>query len=101
MNNIRLFYPGSLSPNFESKLNKSQAHYLVKVMRVKVDESFSLFNKNGEWSAEIIQIFKGIAEFRIVKKLLLFVSFLQNLLRLVIVHQIFFCNQNLPIMFSF
>tara|TARA_B100000686_G_scaffold49979_1_gene53618 strand:+ start:10341 stop:11051 length:711 start_codon:yes stop_codon:yes gene_type:complete len=69
MNNIRLFYPESLSPNFESKLNKSQSHYLVKVMRVKVDESFSLFNKNGEWSAEIIQIFKGIAEFRIVKKL--------------------------------
>ena len=68
MNNIRLFYAESLSLNFESKLNKSQSHYLVKVMRIKVGGFFSLFNKNGEWSAEIIQIFKGIVKFRAIKK---------------------------------
>ena len=59
MSNIRLFFPESLSFNFKSTLNKSQSHYLTKVMRVKIDESFSLFNKNGEWSAKINKISKG------------------------------------------
>ena len=50
MSNIRLFFPESLSLNFISKLDKSQSHYLTKVMRIKIGESFSLFNKNEEWS---------------------------------------------------
>ena len=45
MNNIRLFFPEILSLNLSSKLDKSQSHYLSTVMRVKVGESFSLFNK--------------------------------------------------------
>jgi len=69
MSNIRLFFPESLSLNFESKLNKSQSHYLTKVMRIKIGESFSLFNKNGEWLAKINQISKGIVEFCIIEKL--------------------------------
>jgi len=69
MNNIRLYFPESLSINFKSKLNKSQSHYLTKVMRVKIGESFSLFNNNGEWSANINQISKGIVEFSVIKKL--------------------------------
>ena len=40
MNNIRLFFSEGLSLNFESKLNKSQSHYLTKVMRIKVSEKF-------------------------------------------------------------
>ena len=69
MSNIRLFFPESLSPNFESKLDKLQSHYLTKVMRIKIGESFSLFNKNGEWSAKINQISKGIVEFIVQEKL--------------------------------
>ena len=69
MSNIRLFFPESLSLNFESKLDKSQSHYLTKVMRIKIGESFSLFNKNGEWSAKINQISKGIVEFSVIEKL--------------------------------
>ena len=69
MSNIRLFYPESLSINLESKLNKSQSHYIAKVMRIKIGESFSLFNKNGEWLAKINQISKGIVEFCIIEKL--------------------------------
>jgi len=34
----------SLSLNLTAKLNKSQSHYVNKVMRVKVSEVFSLFN---------------------------------------------------------
>ena len=69
MSNIRIFYPESLSHNLVSKLNKSQYHYLTKVMRIKIGESFSLFNKNEEWLAKINQISKGIVEFSVIEKL--------------------------------
>ena len=69
MSKVRLFFAKSLSLNLSSKLNKSQSHYLAKVMRVKVGESFSLFNKSGEWEAKINEILKGIVEFTVLKKL--------------------------------
>ena len=69
MSNVRLFFAKSLSLNLSSKLNKSQSHYLAKVMRVKVGESFSLFNQSGEWEAKINEILKGIVEFIVLKKL--------------------------------
>ena len=48
MGNIRLFFSKSLSINLTTKLDKSQSHYVNKVMRVKVNETFSLFNSGGE-----------------------------------------------------
>jgi len=63
MSNIRLFYLGSLSLNLNDRLNKLQSHYINKVMRVKIKESFSLFNENGEWEAKITRISNGIVEF--------------------------------------
>ena len=69
MSNIRLFFSESLSINLESKLNKSQSHYLAKVMRIKIGDNFSLFNSNGEWLAKILDISKGIVEFIIIEKL--------------------------------
>ena len=69
MSNVRLFFAKSLSLNLSSKLNESQSHYLAKVMRVKVGESFSLFNQSGEWEAKINEILKGIVEFTVLKKL--------------------------------
>ena len=69
MSNVRLFFAKSLSLNLSSKLNKPQSHYLAKVMRVKVGESFSLFNQSGEWEAKINEILKGIVEFTVLKKL--------------------------------
>ena len=53
MSNIRLFFKESLSLNLILKLDKSQSHYLSKVMRVKIGQSFSLFNQSGEWEAKI------------------------------------------------
>jgi 16S rRNA (uracil1498-N3)-methyltransferase len=50
------------------KLDKSQSHYLVKVMRVKENEVFSLFNKNGEWEAKILGISKNVVEFKTIKQ---------------------------------
>ncbi|MDC0163356.1 16S rRNA (uracil(1498)-N(3))-methyltransferase [Candidatus Pelagibacter sp.] len=69
MSNIRLFFSANILLNSNYKLDKSQSHYLTKVMRVKVGESFSLFNKNGEWKGKIYQISKSIVEFSIIEKL--------------------------------
>ncbi len=69
MSNIRLFFPESLSTNLTLKLDKSQSHYLIKVMRMNIDKNFSLFNQNGEWEAKINKITKGIVEFSITKKI--------------------------------
>ena len=69
MSNIRLFFSESLSINLESELNKSQSHYLTKVMRIKIGYNFSLFNSNGEWLAKILDISKGIVKFIIIEKL--------------------------------
>ena len=51
------------------KLDKPQSHYLTKVMRIKENEVFSLFNKNGEWEAKILSISKSIVEFKTTKQL--------------------------------
>ena len=69
MSNIRLFFPESLSLNLKAKLDKSQSHYVNKVMRVKVNETFSLFNEKGEWEAKIKEILNGIVEFNITNQL--------------------------------
>ena len=69
MSNIRLFFSASLSADMIDQLDKSQSHYLTKVMRVKENEVFSLFNKNGEWEAKIIGISKNIVEFKTIKLL--------------------------------
>ncbi len=69
MSNIRLFYEKSLSLNLNSTLDKSQSHYLSKVMRINIGKSFSLFNQSGEWEAKVENINKGTVEFSIIKKL--------------------------------
>ena len=69
MSNIRLFFPENLSLNLTAKLDKSQSHYVNKVMRVKVNETFSLFNESVEWEAKIKEISKRIVGFIITKQL--------------------------------
>ena len=69
MSNIRLFFSDTLSADMIDKLDKNQSHYLSKVMRVKENEVFSLFNKEGEWEAKVLGIFKNIVEFKIIKQL--------------------------------
>jgi 16S rRNA (uracil1498-N3)-methyltransferase len=69
MSNIRLFFPESLSINLTAKLDKSQSHYVNKVMRIKVNEVFSLFNSSGEWEAKILDTSKNVIEFNITKQL--------------------------------
>ncbi len=69
MSNIRLFFSETLSANMTGKLDKSQSHYVNKVMRIKKNEVFSLFNSEGEWEAKILNISKSIVEFKLIKQL--------------------------------
>ena len=69
MGNIRLFFSNSITTGMTDMLDKSQSHYLNKVMRVKENELFSLFNNGGEWEAKILKISKGLVEFEIIKQL--------------------------------
>ena len=69
MSNIRLFFSNTLSANMTDKLDKPQSHYLVKVMRIKENEFFSLFNSYGEWEAKVLEILKGIVQFKIIKQI--------------------------------
>tara|TARA_Y100001935_G_C17128176_1_gene419187 strand:+ start:55 stop:756 length:702 start_codon:yes stop_codon:yes gene_type:complete len=69
MSNIRLFYPRSLYINLSGKLNKDQSKYLILVMRLNIDQEFSLFNKLGEWRSKIVSIDKGIVEFEVRKQI--------------------------------
>jgi len=69
MSNIRLFFKESLSLNLVSKLDKSQSHYISKVMRIKENEIFSIFNSSGEWEAKILNITKNIVEFEITNQI--------------------------------
>jgi len=69
MSNIRLFYRESLSLNLTATLDKLQSHYVSKVMRIKENEVFSLFNSGGEWEAKILGISKSIVEFNVTKQL--------------------------------
>ena len=69
MSNIRLFFSAALSTDMIDKLDKSQSHYLNKVMRVKENEVFSLFNSNGEWEAKVLSISKSIIKFKTTKQI--------------------------------
>ena len=69
MSNIRLFFSSILINEMADRLDKSQSHYLTKVMRLKENQVFSLFNENGEWEAKILEVTKGIVEFKIIKQL--------------------------------
>jgi len=69
MSNIRLFFNESLYINLKSKLDKTQSHYIHKVMRIKEGQNFSLFNQSGEFEVKVENIIRGIVEFSVEKKL--------------------------------
>ena len=69
MNNLRLFYQKKLSANLTGNLDKKQSHYVNKVMRLKENDKFNVFNESGEWVAKINKILKGLIQFKIMKQL--------------------------------
>ena len=69
MNNLRLFYQKNLSDNLIGNLDKKQSHYVNKVMRLRENDEFNIFNESGEWIAQIKKINKTGIEFQIIKQL--------------------------------
>ena len=69
MNNIRLFYQKKISNNLIGNLDKKQSHYVNKVMRLKENDEFNIFNESGEWVAKIKKVNKSGIEFQIIKQI--------------------------------
>ena len=66
---IRLYYPGKLSLKNPIKLENKQVHYLINVMRKKIDDSILVFNSvNGEFLGNILEIYKNTVIIDIIKK---------------------------------
>ena len=67
---IRLYFPGKLSLEGPVKLENKQVHYLINVMRKKIDDSILVFNGvNGEFLAKISEIYKNTIIIDIIKKI--------------------------------
>ena len=67
---IRLYFPGKLSLEYPVKLENKQVHYLINVMRKKIDDSILVFNSvNGEYLAKISEIYKNTIIVDIIKKI--------------------------------
>ena len=66
---IRLYFPGQISLKSPVKLENKQVHYLINVMRKKIDDSILVFNGvNGEFLAKISEIYKNTIIIDIIKK---------------------------------
>ena len=67
---IRIYFPGKLSLKSQVKLENKQVHYLINVMRKKIDDSILVFNSvNGEFLAKISEIYKNTIIIDIIKKI--------------------------------
>ena len=67
---IRLYFPGKISLKSSVKLENKQFHYLINVMRKKIDDSILVFNNvNGEFLAKISEINKNTIIIDIIKKI--------------------------------
>ena len=67
---IRLYFPGEISLKIPVKLENKQVHYLINVMRKKIDDSILVFNSvNGEFLAKISEIYKNTIIIDIIKKI--------------------------------
>jgi len=66
---IRLYFSDKIKSDLVSQLTKEQSHYLKDVMRLKIGDSFSVFNAQGEWNASIESYEKEGPRIKILHKL--------------------------------
>tara|TARA_B100001079_G_scaffold148073_1_gene126843 strand:+ start:452 stop:1174 length:723 start_codon:yes stop_codon:yes gene_type:complete len=64
----RLYFPNKIQSNLISHLTKDQSHYTKDVMRLKIGDSLSIFNSQGEWNAIIESYEKEGTRIKILKK---------------------------------
>ena len=65
---VRLYFYGKIQSDLISHLTKNQSHYVKDVIRLKIGESFSVFNEQGEWNAVIKNYEKNDACIEILEK---------------------------------
>jgi len=66
---IRLYFSDKIESDLVAHLKKEQSHYLKDVMRLKVGDTFSVFNSRGEWNASIQNFEKQATKIKILEKL--------------------------------
>ena len=66
---IRLYFSDKIQSNLVAHLPQEQSHYLKDVMRLKVGDTFSIFNSQGEWKASIQNYEKQAVKIKILEKL--------------------------------
>ena len=67
---IRLYIPNELILTNRIELNKKQSHYLMNVMRKKINDTFLVFNSiNGEFLAKIQSNNKKLISVEVIKKI--------------------------------
>jgi len=64
----RLYFSEKIQSDLIAHLKKEQSHYLKDVMRLKIGETFSIFNATGEWDAVIENYEKNSVVIKILKK---------------------------------
>jgi len=65
---IRLYFSDKIKSDLISHLTRKQFHYVRDVMRLKIGDSFSVFNDQGEWNVIIENYEKDRARIKILKK---------------------------------
>jgi 16S rRNA (uracil1498-N3)-methyltransferase len=65
---IRLYFSEQIQSDLVAHLKKEQSHYLKDVMRLKVGDTFSVFNNLGEWTASIQNYEKQAVKIKILEK---------------------------------
>ena len=66
---VRLYFSEKIQSDLVAHLKKEQSHYLKDVMRLKVGDTFSVFNNQGEWNASIQDYEKPATKIKILEKL--------------------------------
>ena len=66
---IRLYFSDKIQSDLVAHLKKEQSHYVKDVMRLKIGDSFSVFNAQGEWNASIESYEKEGTRIKILRKL--------------------------------
>ncbi len=65
---IRLYFSDKIQSDLVAHLQKEQSHYLKDVMRLKAGDTFSVFNREGEWSACVQNYEKKSTKIKILEK---------------------------------
>ncbi len=68
MSKVRLYHKDNIIKNATSLLSKEHTHYVINVMRLKRGSNINFFNKQGEWSSEIIFLEKDRVEVKFLNK---------------------------------